>query len=47
MEQEWAREPDDILWRRTKLGLKAPAGMAARFGDWMAARRQEQGNAGR
>jgi glycerol-3-phosphate dehydrogenase len=21
MEMEWARFPDDILWRRTKLGL--------------------------
>jgi glycerol-3-phosphate dehydrogenase len=21
MEQEWARFPDDILWRRSKLGL--------------------------
>jgi glycerol-3-phosphate dehydrogenase len=21
MEKEWARFPDDILWRRTKLGL--------------------------
>jgi glycerol-3-phosphate dehydrogenase len=21
MTQEWARFPDDILWRRTKLGL--------------------------
>ena len=22
VEQEWARAPDDILWRRTKLGLR-------------------------
>jgi glycerol-3-phosphate dehydrogenase len=40
MEREWARQPDDILWRRTKLGLKAPAGMAGRLGEWMAARRE-------
>lgn len=25
MAQEWARFPDDILWRRTKLGLTMPA----------------------
>ena len=24
MTQEWARFPDDILWRRTKLGLTMP-----------------------
>jgi glycerol-3-phosphate dehydrogenase len=22
MTHEWARQPDDVLWRRTKLGLK-------------------------
>ena len=41
MDQEWARGPDDILWRRTKLGLKAHEGMAGRLGDWMAARRED------
>jgi glycerol-3-phosphate dehydrogenase len=25
MTKEWARFPDDILWRRTKLGLTMPA----------------------
>jgi len=24
MNDEWARFPDDILWRRTKLGLTMP-----------------------
>jgi glycerol-3-phosphate dehydrogenase len=24
MTREWARFPDDILWRRTKLGLTMP-----------------------
>jgi glycerol-3-phosphate dehydrogenase len=24
MAKEWARFPDDILWRRTKLGLTMP-----------------------
>ena len=41
MDREWARTADDILWRRTKLGLKAPDGMAGRLDDWMAARREE------
>ena len=25
MQKEWARFPDDILWRRSKLGLTMPA----------------------
>ena len=25
MSHEWARFPDDILWRRSKLGLTMPA----------------------
>jgi glycerol-3-phosphate dehydrogenase len=25
MAKEWARFPDDILWRRSKLGLSMPA----------------------
>jgi len=30
MREEWAREPEDILWRRSKLGLRLdPAGRAA------------------
>ena len=40
MDREWARTPDDILWRRTKLGLKAHEGMVGRLDDWMAARRK-------
>jgi glycerol-3-phosphate dehydrogenase len=29
-QEEWARTPDDVLWRRTKLGLAAsPAEIAA------------------
>ena len=34
MKDEWARTADDILWRRSKLGLKVAAGekeMLARF----------------
>jgi glycerol-3-phosphate dehydrogenase len=40
MDREWAREADDVLWRRTKLGLKVPAEGAARLERWMAARRE-------
>ncbi|MGE0768759.1 MAG: glycerol-3-phosphate dehydrogenase [Hyphomicrobiaceae bacterium] len=36
MDEEWARTADDVLWRRSKLGLRlAPAEQAA-LGDWMA-----------
>jgi len=34
--QEWARSADDILWRRTKLGLHAPPGAAHRLDAWLA-----------
>ena len=36
MEHEWARTADDVLWRRSKLGLHVGAGDAARLSDWMA-----------
>ena len=29
VDQEWARTAEDILWRRTKLGLHGVAGAAA------------------
>ncbi len=38
MDQEWARTADDVLWRRTKLGLRLSQDEAARLGQWMAAR---------
>lgn len=34
--QEWARSAEDVLWRRTKLGLHAPPGTAARIADHLA-----------
>jgi glycerol-3-phosphate dehydrogenase len=37
--QEWAQTADDILWRRTKLGLHVPPGSARRLEAWLAARR--------
>ena len=35
---EWAASGEDILWRRTKLGLHAPPGSAALVDAWLAAR---------
>lgn len=39
MEREWARTAQDVLWRRTKLGLRLDAGQVAVLDDWMQARR--------
>lgn len=36
---EWARTAEDILWRRTKIGLKAGADAAARLDAWLALHR--------
>jgi glycerol-3-phosphate dehydrogenase len=36
MRHEWARCAEDVLWRRSKLGLHLPAGSAARLDRWMA-----------
>jgi glycerol-3-phosphate dehydrogenase len=35
---EWAVTADDILWRRSKLGLHAPEGMRASLADFLARR---------
>jgi glycerol-3-phosphate dehydrogenase len=35
---EWALGADDVLWRRTKLGLHVPPGAAARVDEWLKAR---------
>jgi glycerol-3-phosphate dehydrogenase len=35
--EEWAQNADDILWRRTKLGLKAPRGGERKLDAWLAA----------
>ncbi len=34
-QHEWARTAEDILWRRTKLGLGASPGEAAALDDWL------------
>jgi glycerol-3-phosphate dehydrogenase len=36
VEQEWASAPDDVLWRRTKLGLHLPSDSRKRLADWFA-----------
>jgi len=37
MEREWARSEDDVLWRRSKLGLRFSPEQRARLGAFMAA----------
>jgi len=36
MTREWARCAEDVLWRRTKLGLRLDRGGAAALERWMA-----------
>ena len=35
VENEWARTPEDILWRRSKLGLHGGAELESRLAAWM------------
>ena len=37
MEREWAQTAEDVLWRRTKLGLRFGEAEVARLGAFMAA----------
>ncbi len=37
MAHEWARSVEDIVWRRSKLGLRLSAGEIAALEDWIAA----------
>ncbi len=39
MSVEWARTAEDVVWRRSKLGLRLSAAEIAAIDDWMAARR--------
>jgi glycerol-3-phosphate dehydrogenase len=39
--QEWARSAEDILWRRTKLGLHVAPGAASRLEEWLERRRHK------
>lgn len=38
MDREWAREPEDVLWRRTRLGLHLDAAAKARIAAAMGAK---------
>ncbi len=40
--QEWAQCADDVLWRRTKLGLHVAPGAAAQVDGWLQAREAAQ-----
>jgi glycerol-3-phosphate dehydrogenase len=33
--REWARDADDVLWRRTKLGLHLEAAQRTAVADWL------------
>ncbi len=39
MANEWARTAEDVVWRRSKLGLRLSADEIAAIDDWMAAHR--------
>lgn len=39
MREEWAREPADVLWRRSKLGLRIDAAGQRALADFMAGTR--------
>ena len=39
MDREYAQQADDVVWRRSKLGLRMSAGEIAALDDWMAAKR--------
>jgi glycerol-3-phosphate dehydrogenase len=43
---EWAASAEDILWRRTKLGLHIPSGKAQRLQHWLDARHRARAPAG-
>ena len=38
MQNEWARRAADVVWRRSKLGLRLSAEQIAAIDDWMRAR---------
>ena len=44
-EREWAASAEDILWRRSKLGLRLDAREKARLAAWLPSRRRPQARA--
>lgn len=45
MQYEWAQQADDVLWRRSHLGLQLPAAAVERLSAWMQARCQDHQHA--
>ena len=45
MRREWARTAEDVLWRRTKEGLRVSRADAERLGAFMAAERERAAEA--
>jgi glycerol-3-phosphate dehydrogenase len=43
MAHEWARTAEDIVWRRSKLGLRMSAPEVTALGDWLTAQRTQAG----
>ena len=43
VQEEWARTAEDVLWRRTKLGLRFTASQVSMLEAWMAEARQHVG----
>jgi glycerol-3-phosphate dehydrogenase len=41
VKNEWAMTAEDILWRRTKLGLRVTDTESTRLSDWLSAHRQD------
>ena len=46
MRKEWARTAEDVVWRRSKLGLRLRRTRRAALDDWMAERRDGRGARG-
>jgi glycerol-3-phosphate dehydrogenase len=42
VDREWARTAEDILWRRSKLGLHVPPDAAARIDAYLLTRNAKQ-----
>lgn len=46
MDREYARTAEDVVWRRSKLGLRMKSDQIAALDDWMRARRAENAGEG-
>ena len=43
VEHEWVRSAEDILWRRSKLGLRLSGEQAAALGGFLSSKRNHAG----